>query len=468
MLHNKKTESMFKKDLLSIKIPEKEKVLPVQALMPKIKEIRKYNVLAITSRVALVGVAMILVFTCMNSPLKNAFVPTIDMNSTDNISTDVSSSVSDITEEKKKVVITADYLDNHNIIDESVPSSKKIYISEMLKEKLEQYKGQDVLFRVTVDLPKTKEEGDNFLNKILFESNEFTTESEIIKRLKKELANYKEYSDKGEKYYNYIISVKEMEIEISQEFYDILKKYEEIKPYLEQIDEIYEEINNIKRECSKKYYKILINEKIEFIKSLGITEMTPINETSENTSYFGSHDAYIIELTEEMITKMTKRGGFAFKLAAPERATGYDRKISDSLTLLLEQAKENDEFHVAVVSILDKDSSFAYLRNILCNSKYNSDLNTDWQKELTNDNVSKYIDDILIRNNISDKRIFNEKLADFQIANLGFNNSFISNAGFEVKLSKEQIIALIADPDIKVIYSMDNSGYDRLSDIIEE
>ncbi|HAN20375.1 MAG: hypothetical protein A2Y15_08025 [Clostridiales bacterium GWF2_36_10] len=468
MFDNKKTKNRFENDLMAIKIPEMDKVLPAQSLVPKRKAIKKHSTaFASVQKVALFGVVLILVFTSMNLPLKDVNSPTTDINtsSSDIDSIDKNNSSTDINE-VKKVVITAGYSDNYSNISESIPSSKKIYISDMLKSKMEEYKGQDVLFRVIVDIPTTSEEKQNFIDVILYESDEYATEADAIKVLREELEGYKEYLELSDEYYKYIIAVKEGEIELSSKFEKIRKEYDNLDFYRVRAREIYLKIYDIENSCTKKYIEELKIEKIELIKSFGVTEIENNEMTSESSSYFGYYNAYIMELSEEMILTLAEHGGFAFKLAPPERVSGYERKISDSLTVLLEQAKDGDEFHVAVVSVIDERNNFMKNgRYYQCNYKYNSDLYKEWQNELNdelnNENVRKYIDNILVRNNISDKRIYNERHADFSITMITLDSIYIDSAGFEAKLTKDQIIALIADQDVKVIYSMDLIGNDN-------
>jgi len=338
MFKKSRIRNLLKNDLYSLFIPEKEKVLPEQALLPKRKENGRQIFRIRPLKAALACLLLIVLCTSLYLPLKYSAPPVVDDTSIDSNIPSINSTgtTSSGVAEEPKFVISADVYDGSLNKDEGIPNSSEIYISDMLKTKMEEYKGQDVLFRVLVDLPATQEETQNFLENILFESDEYTKFANRIRELEAELETYSEYIEIAAEYHRIATEIKEETMEPNQEFEELKKEYERIKPFSDRAREIYEEIHRIKRICLFRYYDVLKSEKLEFAKNLGAVIAEPEYTDSEiKLSYFGNTDAIVMNLSEGIITEMAARGGFAFKLAAPDRAEGYDGKISDSLTVLL-------------------------------------------------------------------------------------------------------------------------------------
>lgn len=466
MFSERKTKKKLENDFISI-LPTKEKVLPEHSIVPKKKASIMRRIAVVASCIFILGLSVTIILSGVIPYLTNSGY--IDASAISEMTSDIASNDSSINPpEKKKIVISAGCLDSNPKINEEIPSSKKIYISDMLKEKMQQYRGEDVLFKVMVALPTTEEEYQNFQDNILYKSDDFATEANTIISLKKELEEYSEYLELYAKYYEYIIAVKEGDIQLSDEYYDIKKEYEKIKPYHDEAIEIYKNINDIENDSIEKYIKILKEEKIEYAKTLGATNIRPVVETSEIRCI----DEYVkyMNLSEDMINKMAERGGYMFKLALPDRVEGYSRKITDYLSVLLEQAEDDEEIHIAVVSVMDKTNEFVSSRQIPCNPEYNSDLNKEWffEGDPKVEDVKDYLKKILDRNNISDKRIINKNKSDIWISYCDQRTKSIIKAGFEVKLTKFQIVELAKDPDVKVIYPMNNKLYDNYLDMHDD
>ncbi|PKM62653.1 MAG: hypothetical protein CVU97_04325 [Firmicutes bacterium HGW-Firmicutes-21] len=427
------SKNKLKNDLQTIKIPEMNKVLPTQILIPENQPVKKHKLaFAGFSKVAVLCLLIVVALTSINLPLKAVLAPSADESTADINSSDISNdaAVDPIIEKK---VITADIFDKYVYKDEGIPSSREIYISDMLKSKMEEYKGQDVLFRVIVELIYTVEDY-NLFNDFIYISDDYSEDEETIKRLEEE-ADILRNMYIGQK-----IGPEEIEI---------------IKENYVRLEEIGREITRIKDKPFDAFRNQLYQKKVDFIKNLGVKNIIPIAESSEIKYFF--NNGYYIELTEEELMKIAEHGGYMFKLALPDRADGYSRKISDSLVVLLEQADEDEEIHIAVVSVLDKINEFALKRYIPCNLYYNSHLNKEWhiEGEPIFEDVVEYIDDILDRNNISDKRIVSERFTDVLVSyNASDRIKSILCAGFEVTITKSQIIELAEDPDVKNIYPM--------------
>lgn len=426
MFQDKLTQIRFKKDMLSLKLPEKEKVLPVQALIQKERVVSKHK-MAFVGVCAAAVMVILSMFAIMSTNFNlisfNEKAPTVD------------SSVQSNSPVTHKTVITAGNPDIKQMDNNGIPKSSEIYISDMLKTKFEQYKGQDVLFRVVVELIFTQEEGNAF--DLSTYSEVSSDDKELFNKLEEELQGYQKLF---------------MELE-AKESQDQTKYSKEIYELGKKIGDIQNEIWTIRQKYLKIYTEQLNIQKIEFAKNLGAEKIEQIVNSSEHYYYEGA--AYYMQLTEEMIYAMAKQGGYRFSLALPERTQGYSRKISDSLVSLLEQANDDDIIHVAVVSVIDKTNEFMVSRYIPCNQNYNSDLNKDWQGlvDLNNENIKKYIDAIVARNKLTDKRVINEAHPDVNVI-----SKDVLIAGFEANLTKAQLIALTADQDVKVIYPASKSS----------
>ena len=202
------------------------------------------------------------------------------------------------------------------------------------------------------------------------------------------------------------------------------------------------------RDADRDAYLLSVGDKrLEYAKSIGAKIVMSLSESSDIDCFSGfTVDAYIMELSADMINDMAAQGGYMFRMAPPARKEGYDPKISDYLTTLLDQAEYDAVFPVAVVCTADRYNEFARERGIAVNREYNAFLfkplqipeNTDFEDYKKD--IADYEKDIAERNNLSSERC-------------SFGRYF--GAGFEVRATKAEILSLIKDPDVKLICSMD-------------
>lgn len=426
MANNRRIKAKLRRELCSLTIPSKESVLPNQAFSQAISMksvlkpvlVKAFSVIAVASLVTIIAFREVqLLSVNPSNGFKNPILSRSDSMSEHDL---------------EKVLVTANVFDNFIISSgEGLLSSRKIYISDMLQEKMEQYKGQDVLFRVVVGFPITKEDYDNYKNEV--SSNSAREES--IRALEKEL------NQKWDEYYALLEKYKNPDSSDSVTLAMVTEKEAEVKALSKRLSELKEQDKN-------EYYTKTLEERMEFAKSAGAKNIESIAASSDEVSHFRA--TYFMELSEDIIMRMAEHGGYTFRLASPKRIAGYDNRISDSLTVLLEQLGMGGTIHVAVVCDIDKFNEFTVSHGIPCNPQYNSNLNHAWEGEaLNNENVENYINSIVERSNMKEKRIRNENATDANVI-----SKDVIVAGFEAQLTKEEIVNLVSDNEIKVIYPM--------------
>lgn len=350
-------------------------------------------------------------------------------------------------------------------------------ISELLKQKMEEYKDQDVLFSVYVRFP------------CLREYDNFVSSDEVTKRLE-ELYKNAEYYEKQivelQKIYPYgpqidpnvpVSTITDKEMEELYSHVDDLTE-EEIADIIRQIDELdaktdpfYEEIRKIHSEEEALAREQLFanwQKESETVKNMSgdatIRKFTEHSEIAKNSLT----STYIMELTADIINKIAERGTTSIYLALPERTGEYSKKISDTLTYYLEQMDDDDTIEIAAVSVLDLGNSYALDQNLTRNEFYNEENFKVWPFEETytyeefNKAVDNYINEIMVRNNIADKRILHDKLPWLGFEKHSWNNDTFTmiyneggayiTSGFNAILTKSEILSLVNEEEIKTLY----------------
>ncbi len=364
--------------------------------------------------------------------------------------------------EPSRNVITAHAIDNFGSEFEDVPSISEKYISPALQE---QFKTQsdDVYYRTIVEILFTLEDEDEI---------GMLTESELSEKALELWAEYE--SAEAE--------LKALKDEYMQGLTpdNIDEQAEKYKDKINKLSEKRDELYKLyKEQCKKeeydKYYKPIYDARLEYAYSVGAENVVPLASTSDLFACMGAtENAYIMELTADMINQMAERGGYAFRLAPPKRIAGYDVKISDYLTNLLEEGDENAEFHVAVVLAAYEYNDFALSRGINTNNNYNSQFIKPLEEVFPSINFkavygdddympmeerlelfAKYQNGVVERNALTEKRIFIGDNSPGDVSEDAF--------GFEAKLTKAEVLALTKDGDVRVIYSMGLVNPDYIS-----
>lgn len=203
-------------------------------------------------------------------------------------------------------------------------------------------------------------------------------------------------------------------------------------------------------------------DRFKYAKSLLSTNPTQITATSDvRADEQANKLSFIAELSEKELDLLIEKGGYSLRLAPPQRLEGYDVKISDMLTVMLDKNSDEELFDVAVVLTIDKTNKYMEHQGVLINQNYNSELFVPLEissnEEQLNQNayyaktIDEYINRVVERNGLSEARQ-NEK---YPI------NCFVGNfspeettAGFRVVATKTEILSLAKDKDVKVIYPM--------------
>lgn len=189
-----------------------------------------------------------------------------------------------------------------------------------------------------------------------------------------------------------------------------------------------------------------------FAVKTGAANIEPLEHSSDIHPF--KKRSYLMELSADMLKEMIEHRGYVLRLAPPKRSQGYSVKIADYLTNVLDDTPDDKALHIAAVCAVDKENRFLSGREIPYELDYNADLALPWTGgELNEGAVASYIDSIVKRHHLTDKRIVDPKEKDAEIDYDSFGEKIVGiKAGFEAKLTKQEILALAEDTDIKTIY----------------
>lgn len=469
-------------------IPSKERVLPEQALSRKTNTRTFLRPVILKS--AAVAFSLLLVVALTITPLLNLGIDhklpglPIVTGRPENSDTGNSDGTNSSDKDSARKVITAEFFDTSESNLEEIPRRSEIYISNSLKEQMEKYQGQDVLFRVIAEFLITFEDYNEY--------QPTAANAEELKRLERERDRTVD------------------ELETARRELEGKENSENRSYYAEIYDDkdkqataAYKEWSDLSLLDRKAYNAEILSKRYEYAVSINAENIIDIKESSDIPSYtISGVQAYFMDLTKEMIDSMAAQGGYAFRLAPPARIDGYSPKLSDYITYLLDGISEEESIHVAVVLGADRHSRFAQQRNLLFNSLYNNEYFKPWQGSappkiieykddvaITEDGtqameleeyvtfIASYVDEIVERNGLINKRIINENAPDAYYGKNFYeeytnpvkpgNNppdysSFVDyfTTGFEAELTKTEILSLLDDDEVKIIYSMELIGID--------
>ena len=233
-----------------------------------------------------------------------------------------------------------------------------------------------------------------------------------------------------------------------------------------------EEIKKASSEASKKYYDLkeadfqlylsnIRESEFEFAKEIGASNIIP---TASNSDTYGAENSYYMLLTAEMIEKMAERKTCSLALMPAPRTGEYSNKISDNLTYYLSQMTDTDTIQIVAVTVADNYNKYAYDSGIQVNINYNKDLYKPFSQGigLSYDKFNNLLDEkiveIMMRNNIAEKRVVNEKTQKASLLGDYYEKTPESqlesvSSGFNAVLTKAEILKLAEDEEIKVIYA---------------
>lgn len=225
---------------------------------------------------------------------------------------------------------------------------------------------------------------------------------------------------------------------------------------------------------------IKYNDTITFAKSIGAKNITNLTSSSEYT-FDGVYTE--MEVDARMIEKISALGGVKIYLALPERNLQYETTISDALARKLETMSDKDIVEVVIRTVADGSGEYLFSQNIHYNESFNQELRKFWDgaspidvayleedKGYTakkyNEDIEKYVNSILERNNIKDKRIFSDEFTPLGIPGLD-KGYFVSTeslaevtadykrdtvAAFNADLTKAEILTISTDKDVRAIF----------------
>lgn len=333
---------------------------------------------------------------------------------------------------------------NEGLSEEGTDSEGEC-ISDKLREKMDEYAGQDVLFGVYVDFPLNKKYSEGFTP-----SDNITQKKQaLIEQMQILSAEIEEIEEVAYPPKSYLSN------EEIEELRNMHSEFVEERSALHDEYSEWCELENLER---RKYVNSNWKKELEYAKQIvGAANMSK-KFSGHSEFYFNSFtDAYIMKLTADMIKALAERATCNIYLALPERQSGYSIKISDTLTYHLERMNETDTLEVAVVTTADTSNDYAYTQGLTKKRYYNSHLTSafpgvdmagdgkiDGAEDYSYAARKAYVNAIVERNGLAKKRIFIEDAEDYDL-------------GFNAKLTKAEILALVNDNDIKVIYYAENT-----------
>lgn len=348
-------------------------------------------------------------------------------------------------------VITADKLDGYGLNLEGLLSRNEKYLSPLLKEKMEEYKDTDCRFRVIVEI---------FMGAEDYNEYEVTDEDMLVLKKEEEKA--------FETYNNLLESL--IGVEDNDKRAEIV---EEANKWETKARELSRQYDDFVEQDSERFYSAIAESRLMYAKEIGAANISEVSASSDISGYFAYKNyAYFMELSSDMIEKLAEKGGYLFRLAPSEREEGYSVKIADHLTNILEAAEDDELIQVKVVCTIDRYNQFVS-DGMVAKRDYNNELYKKFTKtrypedeiptwEEYNDEISKYIDNIVSRNGLTDRRITGEDL-NIHIYESVYGRHYEQNtvhsedcqksiaAGFEIKAAKSEILSLAEDTDIKLI-----------------
>jgi hypothetical protein len=135
------------------------------------------------------------------------------------------------------------------------------------------------------------------------------------------------------------------------------------------------------REELEEIWMRKIQEREDYLYEVASKEVVPITEASEIIVHIAHADkAFVVELTAEEIDLLVKKGGFYLRLTPPKRVEGYDVRIADSFTSVLDNAEEEEMFNVIVILTIDKYNHYSGERypSVCFKRTYNQELFEPW------------------------------------------------------------------------------------------
>lgn len=342
-------------------------------------------------------------------------------------------------------------------------------ISDGLQTELDKPENEDALFRVLAEwhiyaVPETDAdflyEGETYQEICAIKQQAYDY---VLEKYKIGLTG----SD-GEKCWNYIDA--DAYGGDWEAYLAVVEKEENFQRYKKKMIEYTAKEQAARELFSQQYVENTIKELERGRKALGIIE-EPVTSTSDDI-FSDTDRLFYANLTKEQITELAK-GPYRLNLAPPLRPDGYVRQISDYLAIALEYS-ERETYWVRVNSVLCARTSYG-----------NNDWNADLIRELKEEEITqKFGEDFLAairsRHGIDEEYIptWGEDirwisktesitvpfLADWYVPGDAPGESHIYgqyNGGFfEAKLTKEQVLELAQDSDVRTIYlSQKDPGY---------
>ena len=306
------------------------------------------------------ALTMLVSFMAIGDKRNNGVIPPADIDAPD--------AASSVLPAVKRVLVSAcvpepgqngTFAEDSAVYD-GVPGGKigEEYVSPLLLEKLEEYRGQDVWFRVIVGLPVTGADRgaykptsayEEYMEELTAKIEELEPQTELAKKtFEKALAEESLKYEKGLERDTFIEKFK-ADFPYDPPLSEKLKAaHEQYFGLLEKQGEYIRALSDCRRESETAYYKAIRDDRYNFIINAGAENLSPV------ACYYLPYSDYYAELTEGMINSLIEKGGYVLRLAPPERAEGYSEKISDYLTARLAEMPDGETVCIQALTKADR------------------------------------------------------------------------------------------------------------------
>lgn len=324
-------------------------------------------------------------------------------------------------------------------------------VSPALQKELDKPENKEALFRVRIECYGNTNQFGAVLDGYEYQGETYQTIWQTRNELQTSILNK----------YGIVINNDKSVVDhfyIENDYYDYLYRLEENQEFRVERQKLYDYIEKEKA-CKRQFY---------LDQNASLSEIGIILEPVIDNFYIAdSSNNFYATLTKEQINVMLQsRSSYRYHLALPPRPEGYDRRIVDTLALVLERGSR-ETYQVIVYSTLCRSMGNGV-------SGYNSDLiRLLREKEITQEFGDNFLAAIRKRHNIEDCYLPQYYIdsegerclqKDWKAGKVKYDNgkwySYFDGGCFKAKLTKEQILELAQDDDVRAIcLSSDDPDY---------
>lgn len=209
-----------------------------------------------------------------------------------------------------KLLITADEADTTGNFDEMTLSKNGKYITPLLQQTMECYKGVDVVYAVIVGIPPMMQDWDE----------DFWNDTEELLRWREEYRNA---------YDAFYEEAKQLNPSWDDGNTNHIKVWTDtMRAKYEYVRQLINERDRLKEQYQGPYVESVLNRRFDALKRLCDAE--PVDVACHYQGHFDIyHHEYYVELTAESINALAQQGGYTFRLSLPDQRDYGDWDIDE-------------------------------------------------------------------------------------------------------------------------------------------